>query len=587
MVLSTGQLTPMEVIVNYCLTDTSISLLRLFGLFATFTSAAYAGVCPAVGKDTDCAVIITVTDSGATVAFTGQGPFDGVEDTLVGVVNKSKLPLSSLGLTSSSTIFGFDGDGLSSYGIASNSMDSTGYGGPNAYFTKIDSSLKSGTVNFVNPVAANGGTAFFALEEALSAATACTDLINNAVTHSTGGNSTNGQRPELSASFTPNKGYTLQQAAQTCGLKDFNWQQKLLSVPKPSPFFAAGSSIPLIAPPPFNDPPPSGYSYQNPPNTAYPFYYNLFWPASNPLSLAANKTTTTLSFYDAPSDPCLPGTQSASVKTIANSLCKGKRALKGSKLAFSTHLVGVNSDNSLVDLGIGFDWTDTFNGTSGGLAVTNTSLHADPNSGSGGITIIHEQKTTTYSALGVTTINGSQSGATKILPSGGQCNGVFTGNFAGDIIISNGQNCSFVNGNITGNIFNYGGRLSLSGTAVSGNVNNEQGIGLSISTYSVIEGNLIVHNTSSLAEQQSSLCSSTVYGNVLLQHNGGTFQLGSLSPSVCDGNVIGGNAEIENNSGAINLANNFVNGNLQCQGNSTITGSQNSGGQKVGQCATF
>lgn len=572
---------------KYCIKDVGASLLHFLGLFFAFSGVTYAGVCPAVGADTDCAIIITVTDSGATVSFTGQGPFDGIEDTLVGVVNKSKLPLRSLGLTSGSTIFGFDGDGLSTYGIASNSMDSTGYGGPNAYFTKIDSSLKSGIVNFANPVAPNGGTAFFALEEALSAVTACTDLINNAVTHSTGGVSTNGQRPELFASFTPNRGYTLQQAAQSCGLKDFNWQQKLLSVPKPSPFFAAGSSIPLLAPPPFNDPPPGGYSYQNPPNTAYPFYYNLFWSASNPLSLAANKTSTTLSFYDAPSDPCLPGAQSASLKTIADNLCGGKRALNGSKLAFSTYLVGVNSDNSLVDLGIGFNWTDTFNGTSGGLAVTNTSLHADPNSGSGGITIISEQKTTTYSGLNVTSVNGSRPGATEILRFGGQCNGVFTGKFTGDIVISNGQNCSFVDGDITGNIYNYGGALSLVGTAVSGNVNIEQGNGLSIGSYSVIAGDLIIHNTPFISGQRHSLCSSTVYGNLLFQHNAGAFQFGALSPSVCGGNVIGGNAEIQNNSGTVSVVGNSVNGNMQCQQNSAITGSQNSSKQKLGQCSNF
>ena len=58
-------------------------------------------LCPAAGADTGCGAIIIISDAGASVTFTGQPPYDGYEDTLVGVFNASSLPISSLGLASS------------------------------------------------------------------------------------------------------------------------------------------------------------------------------------------------------------------------------------------------------------------------------------------------------------------------------------------------------------------------------------------------------------------------------------------------------------------------------------------------------
>lgn len=133
--------------------------------------------CPAIGQATaGCDLVITVTDSGTTVA-TGPsygiagGTYDGSDDTLIGIVNNSSSPLSSIPLSSSTNIFGFDGDGIDSspYNATGNSMDTSdgGYGGPDSYFTNINGSNTSGTVDFVTALAANGGTTYFSLEEAL------------------------------------------------------------------------------------------------------------------------------------------------------------------------------------------------------------------------------------------------------------------------------------------------------------------------------------------------------------------------------------------------------------------------------------
>jgi len=153
----------------------------VFAVMMISIPASGQGICPPVGKDTNCGVIITVTDTGAAISLTGQPPYDDIEDTLVGVVNNSSLPIHSLILSANLQIFGFDGDGIDTFGIPGNAIDHTGYGGPNAFFTNIDPSLKTGTVNFIVAIAPKGGSSFFSLEEAITAVTACSSLINNAV----------------------------------------------------------------------------------------------------------------------------------------------------------------------------------------------------------------------------------------------------------------------------------------------------------------------------------------------------------------------------------------------------------------------
>ena len=132
-----------------------------------------ASLCPSLGDATaGCDLIITVTDSGTTVTpgpsyLLSNGTYDGSDDTLVGIMNSSSKALSSINLSSTTDIFGFDGDGIDTFGAASNASDTSGYGGPNSYFTMINSSFTAGTVNFLVPLAANRGSTFFSLEEAL------------------------------------------------------------------------------------------------------------------------------------------------------------------------------------------------------------------------------------------------------------------------------------------------------------------------------------------------------------------------------------------------------------------------------------
>jgi hypothetical protein len=125
----------------------------------------------ATGPST-CGVVITIPASGpATIATPGNGnPYDGTEDTLVGIINESSASLDSITLTSSTTaIFGFDNDGPCDplYNAHPYSWCSTagftGYEGPDNTFTNITNSAMTGTVVFTIPIPP-GKSTWFALE---------------------------------------------------------------------------------------------------------------------------------------------------------------------------------------------------------------------------------------------------------------------------------------------------------------------------------------------------------------------------------------------------------------------------------------
>jgi hypothetical protein len=129
--------------------------------------------CPAIGADTSCALLIYVTPAGQVGVYGDptQGPYDSIEDTLIGVQNDSTKVLTSLPLkaTTAKDLFGFDGDGLCTFGVTGCPFGPTGYEGPGVSFANITPDTTSGTVNF-SPAVAPGGHTYFSLEEALATA---------------------------------------------------------------------------------------------------------------------------------------------------------------------------------------------------------------------------------------------------------------------------------------------------------------------------------------------------------------------------------------------------------------------------------
>jgi len=137
-------------------------------LVATATPTAPFTQCPAVGVDTSCGLLVNVTGAGISIVQDpSQGPYDSIEDTLVGVVNQSGKSLERLSLLSDTDIFGFDGDGLCIYGVSGCPFGPTGYEGPRTIFGAISPDFTSGVVEFSPPLEP-GESTYFSLEETLT-----------------------------------------------------------------------------------------------------------------------------------------------------------------------------------------------------------------------------------------------------------------------------------------------------------------------------------------------------------------------------------------------------------------------------------
>ncbi len=147
--------------------------------------------CPAVGNDTTgCELLVTITavnGSGVVTGYTvaasspDQGPYDGAEDTLIGIVNPLSTAAKSIffsAIVAGDGIFDFDGDGACGGGYISctnGAGDTSGYAGPHVNFSGISGSVfQSGTVNLnctgVGTCSgiANGASEWFSLEEAIT-----------------------------------------------------------------------------------------------------------------------------------------------------------------------------------------------------------------------------------------------------------------------------------------------------------------------------------------------------------------------------------------------------------------------------------
>jgi hypothetical protein len=150
----------------------ALSAVAAGALWAAAAQAAPIFPLPVqIGNDTGTGVIITLLPNGqSTVQLDAtQGPYDGSDDTLIGVINNSGLTVNTLTL-SGSDIFGFEADGLNATTVGNdftgvNPADTTGYAGPDNTYTVVDSD--NGTVNFVNPLL-DGKTTFFGLENTIT-----------------------------------------------------------------------------------------------------------------------------------------------------------------------------------------------------------------------------------------------------------------------------------------------------------------------------------------------------------------------------------------------------------------------------------
>lgn len=156
--------------------QTMTSKLKLLGgisVLALSLSAApaFAGPAPCIsttsggGASTGCQYLVMVNSDGsitlANETSTNGATYDGSDDVEVGVINNyAGSPLTGLALTGSG-IGGFEGDGITTYGAPSNATDTTGYGGPDTYFTNNTGDALNAL--FLSALT-NGQTTYFSLE---------------------------------------------------------------------------------------------------------------------------------------------------------------------------------------------------------------------------------------------------------------------------------------------------------------------------------------------------------------------------------------------------------------------------------------
>ena len=140
---------------------------------ATAAPSAPFTQCPPVGRAPSCGILIVVNPDGSTAVLGdgNVGPYDGGDDTLVGVQNNTTKAISGLKLSSSLPIFDLDGDGICG-GFSPSPpgcpFGPTGYEGPNTNFSST--SGNSGNVLFTNGGLAPGASTYFGLESVVQAA---------------------------------------------------------------------------------------------------------------------------------------------------------------------------------------------------------------------------------------------------------------------------------------------------------------------------------------------------------------------------------------------------------------------------------
>jgi len=131
--------------------------------------------CSAIGKSAGCGILITLNQgstTGVVQSDPGVGPYDGREDTLVGVVNNTNATITEIALSSTFDIFGLDGDGICASSITPHPsgcpFGPTKYEGPNTSYTII--TKFSGIVHFPDGLAP-GASTYFGLESKLGSVT--------------------------------------------------------------------------------------------------------------------------------------------------------------------------------------------------------------------------------------------------------------------------------------------------------------------------------------------------------------------------------------------------------------------------------
>ena len=192
---------------------------------------------------------------------------------------------------------------------------------------------------------------------------------------------------------------------------------------------------------------------------------------------------------------------------------------------------------------------------------------------------------------------------TALIPVNGVCNGIYHGTYQGDLHVDAGESCTFVAGGVTGNIRAVGGGLTLRNASVGGWVDIESShAGFDIED-TKIGGYLSIAAIWADAPN-SQVCGSHIGGYLQLLNNPKAIEVGGgncanntiddyvsvqgdTGTTIIDDNTVTNDFSVLLNSGITQIFSNKIGGNLDCVGNSSITGGSNTAKGKLDQCAPF
>jgi hypothetical protein len=128
--------------------------------------------CPAIGNSPSCGDLVQISDFGVQIFRDfSVGPYDGADDTLVGVQNNSSTVVNKVTLSGSGStgqpIFNFDGDGMCDGFTGAPRgcpFGPTHYEGPGTSYQNISSDRATGDVVFTGGLAP-GDSTYFGLED--------------------------------------------------------------------------------------------------------------------------------------------------------------------------------------------------------------------------------------------------------------------------------------------------------------------------------------------------------------------------------------------------------------------------------------
>jgi len=162
---------------------------------------------------------------------------------------------------------------------------------------------------------------------------------------------------------------------------------------------------------------------------------------------------------------------------------------------------------------------------------------------------------------------------------------------------------------VQGNVTENGGSLVLDPSAsVGGNVQISQASVFTLGPSAAIGGNLQIQSLTA-GLPQGTVCGTQVKGNLQVQNDASSVEVGGTATQGCPGNSVGGNLLVNSNTAAVRIDNNAVAGglhvdndsattdvsgnsvgkNMECQSNSTVTHTALNmvQGKGQGQCAAF